>query len=120
MNITLCGSCSGANAVAVWMILTTYGANGWFEKIKLLQMRTDWLCHQLDQLNIIYFREPYMNIVTLKASHIPKSLAKKFHLVPEKHETENDWYKIVIMEHVEVEHLNSFMTELKTAIAITA
>lgn len=120
MDITLCGSRSGANAVAVWMILTTYGANGWFEKIKVLQMRTDWFCHQLDLLLVTYFREPYMNIVTLKASHIPKSLAKKFHLVPEKHETENDWYKIVIMEHVEVEHLNSFLTELKAVRSITA
>lgn len=28
MDLTLCGSRSGANAVAVWMILFTYGGNG--------------------------------------------------------------------------------------------
>ena len=34
MDLTLCGSRSGANAVAVWMILFTYGPFGWFEKTK--------------------------------------------------------------------------------------
>lgn len=113
MDLTLCGSRSGANAVAVWMILTTYGANGWFEKIKVLQMRTDWLCQQLDQLHVAYFREPYMNIVTIEAKHIPGVLAKKFHLVPDTHESMNEWYKIVLMEHVEMDDLEKFIHELE-------
>ena len=33
MDLTLCGSRSGANAVAVFMILFTYGPYGWYEKI---------------------------------------------------------------------------------------
>ena len=65
-DVTLCGSRSGANAVAVWMILNTYGPHGWFEKISVLQMRTNFLCQQLDHLKRSYFREPYMNIVTIK------------------------------------------------------
>ena len=36
MDLTLCGSRSGANEVATWMILTTYGENGCFEKVKIL------------------------------------------------------------------------------------
>jgi glutamate/tyrosine decarboxylase-like PLP-dependent enzyme len=113
MDLTLCGSRSGANAIAVWMILFTYGPNGWFEKISVLQMRTQFLCYELDCLNIAYFREPHMNIVTIKSNHIPRELAMKYHLVPEQHHQQNDWYKIVVMHHVEVQHLTTFIGEIK-------
>ena len=116
MDLTLCGSRSGANAIAVWMILFTYGPFGWCEKIRILQMRTQWLCEKLDELNVEYFREPFLNIVTIHAQYIPKRLAVKYNLVPEKHEKGNKWYKIVIMEHVEIDHLSTFITELKVFI----
>lgn len=113
MDLTLCGSRSGANAVAVWMILFTYGGHGWFEKVSILQMRTQFLCQELDKLNIKYFREPFMNIVTIHAEFVPKNLAEKYRLVPQQHQGDNKWYKIVVMDHVEVEHLTSFVKELK-------
>jgi tyrosine decarboxylase / aspartate 1-decarboxylase len=113
MDLTLCGSRSGANAVAVWMILFTYGPNGWFEKVSVLQMRTQFLCHQLDLLNIKYFRDPFMNIVTIHAEYISEEIAKKFDLIPDQHHKGNKWYKIVLMDHVEVEHLTTFINELK-------
>lgn len=113
MDLTLCGSRSGANAVAVWMILFTYGRFGWIEKINILQMRTNWLCEQLDKLNVKYFREDYMNIVTIQADYIDSELVKKYDLVPQKHDETNKWYKIVIMDHVEVEHLSTFIADLK-------
>lgn len=115
MDLTLCGSRSGANAVAVWLILTTYGAHGWFEKVCVLQMRTLWLCQQLDLLEISYFREPYMNIVTIQAAYIPEPIANRFNLVPQKHDASNQWYKIVVMDHVEIEHLTALITELQDA-----
>ncbi|MFN3916272.1 MAG: pyridoxal-dependent decarboxylase [Flavobacteriales bacterium] len=46
-DITLVGSRSGANAIAVWMILATYGPHGWREKINTLIHRTNWLCEAL-------------------------------------------------------------------------
>ena len=113
MDLTLCGSRSGANAVAIWMILFTYGGHGWFEKVSVLQMRTQFLCQELDKLNIKYFREPFMNIVTIHAEFVPKNLAEKYRLVPQQHQGDNKWYKIVVMDHVEVEHLTSFVKELK-------
>jgi tyrosine decarboxylase/aspartate 1-decarboxylase len=116
MDLTLCGSRSGSNAVAVWMILFTYGPFGWCEKIRVLQMRTEWLCEQLDALNVGYFREPYMNIVTIESEFITKELEDKFDLVPQKHNLENKWYKIVIMDHVEVDHLSTFITDLKESL----
>lgn len=113
MDLTLCGSRSGANAIAVWMILHSYGSFGWFEKISVLQMRTQFLCNELDKLGVKYFREPYMNIVTIHAEYIPKDLAHKYDLVPETHNEKNSWYKIVVMHHVEVQHLTTFINELK-------
>jgi len=116
MDLTLCGSRSGANAVAVWMILFTYGPNGWFEKVSILQMRTQFLCDELDKLNISYFREPNMNIVTIHAQNIPHEIAEKYDLVPQQHNENNKWYKIVLMDHVEIEHLTTFIDELKASV----
>eukprot|EP01136_Pigoraptor_vietnamica_P005630 Opistho-1_new@37523 len=113
MDITLSGSRSGANAVAIWMILMTYGPHGWFEKINKLLYRTDWLCKQLTELGFTYYRYPNMNIVTIRAKHIPASIAHQFGLVPDTHDGEPDWYKIVVMDHVEVEHLDEFLNEVR-------
>ncbi|MBX7202655.1 MAG: aspartate aminotransferase family protein [Bacteroidia bacterium] len=113
MDLTVCGSRSGANAVAVWMILFTYGPHGWFEKISVLQMRTNWLCGQLDKMGVKYFRDSFMNIVTIQAQYIPEDLALKYNLIPQKHAEGNRWYKIVVMGHVEVDDLSAFTDELE-------
>ncbi|MHA7130146.1 pyridoxal-dependent decarboxylase [Algoriphagus namhaensis] len=113
MDLTLCGSRSGANAVAVWVILTTYGPHKWFEKISVIKMRTQWLCQQLDKMGLSYFREPEMNIVTIRAEAIPDAIAKKYNLVPKTHDQSNEWYKIVLMDHVEIEHLKDFLQDLQ-------
>lgn len=110
---TLIGSRSGANAIAVWMILMTYGRFGWFEKIFVLQKRTDWLCQQLDRMNLVYFRQNGSNIVTISSEFITSELAAKFGLVPDNHEKPN-WFKIVVMEHVEIEHLEVFLKSVKS------
>lgn len=113
MDLTLCGSRSGANAVAVYMILFTYGPYGWYEKISVLQMRTEWFCKQLDALQIKYFRNKNMNIVTIDSSFIPDDLALKYDLVPEQHNENNRWYKVVIMDHVEIDDLMKLIDALK-------
>jgi glutamate/tyrosine decarboxylase-like PLP-dependent enzyme len=113
LDLTLCGSRSGSNAVAVYMILFTYGPNGWYEKISILLMRTDWLCRQLDELKIKYFREPKMNIVTIHSEYIPTEIALRYDLVPDQHNDQNKWYKIVIMDHVEIENLVQLIDDLK-------
>ncbi len=113
MDITLCGSRSGANAVAVWMLLFTYGPFGWLEKINKLLYRTQWLCSQLDELNIKYFRHPDLNIVAIRAEHIAEELAKKYEMVPDSHNQAPKWYKVVVMDHVDIDYLQKFVKELK-------
>ena len=128
-DFTLIGSRSGANAVSVWMILVKNGPFGWHEKIFILQKRAEWMCKQLEQLNIQFYRHPMSNIITIRSSSISGSIellliviirsssidpeiALKFGLVPDNH-SQPEWYKIVIMEHVIIEKLNMLISELK-------
>ncbi|SFS64052.1 pyridoxal-dependent decarboxylase [Lutibacter maritimus] len=115
MDLTIVGSRSGANAIAVWMILFSYGYYGWFEKINTLLLRTEWFCNQLDDLGIEYYRNEFMNIVTLKSAYVPEDLAKKFGVVPQTHEGDNHWYKVIMMDHVEIDDLLKFINELKVS-----
>lgn len=114
MDITLSGSRSGANAIAVWMILTTYGPFGYLEKINKLLYRTDWCCKELDRLGVSYYRHPKMNIITIDASEIGPELAQQFGLVPDTHSGAPGWYKIVVMEHVQLDHLKLFINALES------
>ncbi|SOE23026.1 Glutamate or tyrosine decarboxylase [Spirosomataceae bacterium TFI 002] len=110
-DYTLVGSRSGANAIAVWMILSSYGSYGWAEKNFVLKKRTDWLCNKLDKLNIEYFRHPDSNIVTIRAEYIDQDLAAKYYIVPDNHHNPK-WYKIIVMEHVGIEHLELFLDDI--------
>ena len=118
MDLTLSGSRAGASAIAVWMILFSYGPYGWYEKISVLLMRTQWLCDELDKLGVKYYRHPRMNIVTMHSELIPDELRVKYHLVPETHEGNHKWLKIVIMDHVELDDLMAFINDLKKMIEL--
>lgn len=111
-DCTLIGSRSGANAVAIWMILAKNGPFGWFEKIFILQKRTEWMCEELKKLGITFYHHPFSNIITIKSSFIPSHIAKKFGLVPDNHSSPL-WFKIVVMDHVTIEKLVSLIEELK-------
>lgn len=110
-DCTLIGSRSGANAVAVWMILSKYGPFEWSEKIFILQKRTDWLCNALDNKGIEYYRNKFSNIVTINSLQLNKDIVQKFGLVPDNHMNPK-WHKIVVMDHVTIEKLESFINNI--------
>lgn len=103
-DFTMIGSRSGANAIAIWMILMTHGPFGWKEKIFILQKRTEWLCSKLEELNIEFYSHPYSNITTIRSKYVKPELAKSLGLVPDNHTSPN-WFKIVLMDHVNIEKL---------------
>jgi glutamate/tyrosine decarboxylase-like PLP-dependent enzyme len=111
-DFTLIGSRSGANAIAVWMILVKNGPYGWYEKIFLLQKRTEWLCGKLDDLGVKYYRNPTSNIIAIRKQFINQNISGKYGLVPDNHLNPN-WYKIVIMEHVTIEKLALLVEDLR-------
>lgn len=112
MDITLSGSRSGTNAIAIWMILHTYGYHGWLEKIQKLLFRTDRCCKALDENNIRYFRHPKMNIIAIQAKDLHRSIAAKYFLVPDTHNGSPDWYKIVVMDHVDIDRLDALINDI--------
>lgn len=112
---TLCGSRSGANLVAAWMILQQYGRTGWAQKIQTLLDRTSRICAALDAHHIAYFRHPAMNLITIQASAFPASLAAAFMLVPDVHDHAS-WYKIVVMDHVTEARVDEFLQALEAAL----
>ena len=111
-DYTLIGSRSGANAIAVWMILVKNGPFGWQEKIFILQKRTEWMCQQLLELNIEFYRYPKANIITIKSKYIKEETAMKFGLIPDNH-AKPQWYKLIIMGHVTIEKLIPFIEKMK-------
>jgi len=111
-DFTLVGSRSGANAIAVWMILMTYGSIGWRAKIQKLMGRTDRICENLDERGIRYYRHPAMNIVSIRAEGVPSQLAGQFMLVPDSHDADARWMKIVVMEHVTQGKIDKFLLAL--------
>lgn len=117
-DFTLIGSRSGANAIAVWMILVKNGPFGWQEKVFILQKRTAWMCDQLSKLSISYYRHSRSNIITIDSQHVIPEIVKTFGLVPDNHNNPK-WYKVVIMEHVTIEKLMLLLESLKKTIANT-
>jgi tyrosine decarboxylase/aspartate 1-decarboxylase len=112
-DYTLSGSRSGANAIAVWMILQTYGPHGWHEKIHLLSYRSNWLASHLDDMKIQYFRADNANIITIKAAFVGEEIAAKHGLVPDSHDGNPQWYKVVVMDHVTVDAMEPLILDLK-------
>jgi tyrosine decarboxylase/aspartate 1-decarboxylase len=110
-DYTLCGSRSGANAASVWMILHSHGSDGWTLKMNKLLDRTTALCAFLDEIGVEYFREPRLNIITIKSKYISSALAARFLLVPDNHDNPS-WYKIVVMPHVREGVLDAFRSQL--------
>lgn len=115
-DYTLVGSRSGANAIAIWMIMRTYGSDGWKSKIKGLLNKTSRLCGNLDDRGVEYFRNPDMNIVTIRAEYISEELANKYMLVPDIHEATVKWWKIVVMDHVKQGLLDQFLGDLDASL----
>lgn len=115
-DYTVCGSRSGANAISIWMTLMTHGSMGWTVKMEHLLDKTASVCSKLDKLNVEYFREPKVNIITIKAKYISTQLAKKYNLVPNTSEGKPKWWKIVVMQHVRKGVLQQFLSELQVEI----
>lgn len=111
-DYTLVGSRSGANAIAVWMIMRTYGSDGWKAKITSLLNKTSRLCSNLDDRGVEYFRNPDMNIVTIRSKYINGVLAQKYMLVPDVHDAQVKWFKIVVMDHVRQGVIDNFLRDL--------
>jgi len=110
-DFTFCGSRSGANAVAIWMIMMTYGFEGWKFQCEKLLDRKERIAGKYEELGIEYYCNPYMNIITAKADGFDKELVEKYHLVADDYKNPK-WWKIVVMTHVQKSVIDEFLMEL--------
>jgi hypothetical protein len=62
--------------------------------------KTDEICDALNELDIDYFRNENMNIISIQNGQISEDICKKYTLVPDTHIGKSQWWKIVVMEHV--------------------
>ena len=113
-DFTLCGSRSGANAIAMWLILMTHGSAGWQYQMQRLIDRTDRICDALEEMSIPYYRNEYMNIVALDAKYVSLDVAQKYHLVADDFK-DPKWWKIVTMVHVKKHVIDNFLIDLQQA-----
>jgi tyrosine decarboxylase / aspartate 1-decarboxylase len=105
---TLIGSRSGANSVAIWMLLKTLGSKGMNYKMQRIFIRTRQLCEALDEKHISYFHQPGMNIVAIKNKHMSRQIESHFGLVPD--DVENpQWWRVVVMDHVDNALIDAFI-----------
>lgn len=112
-DYTLCGSRSGANAISVWMILHMHGSVGWTVKMAQLLDQTNSLCEALQEMDVEFYRNPFLNIVAIPAQYISTDIAKTFTLVPDDHH-DPKWYKIVMMPHVKRGIIDNFLNQLSS------
>jgi tyrosine decarboxylase / aspartate 1-decarboxylase len=96
------------------MILMHHGSEGWKAKMNALLQKTSRLCSKLEDLQIPYFRNPYLNIIAIKAEYVPEHLAKKYHLVADSFRNPR-WWKIVVMAHVKQGMLDEFAGKLESS-----
>jgi len=111
-DYTVCGSRSGANAVAVWMLLRDAGSEGHTDRCRRLVERTDRFCSRLDAMGVAYYRHPAMNQVAIRAEYVPPETARRFLLVPDRHDDTPRWWKIIVMDHVRDALLEYFLEEI--------
>jgi tyrosine decarboxylase / aspartate 1-decarboxylase len=112
-DYTVSGSRSGANAISMWMILQIHGSEGWKYKMETLCDKTERICKKLEGMGVEYFRNPFLNIIAIKAKYMSKELANKYYLVANSYEFEPEWYKIVVMPHVKPGTIDTFLIELE-------
>lgn len=114
LDCTLVGSRSGANAVAVWMILQSWGSEGGARFVQILADRTARLAARLAEIGVRTVHTPGMNIVALSDEDVPAEISERFLLVPDRHDQPR-WRKIVVMDHVTDAALERFLDALRRA-----
>ncbi|UJP65784.1 pyridoxal-dependent decarboxylase [Mongoliitalea daihaiensis] len=112
-DYTVSGSRSGANAISMWMLLQIHGSEGWKYKMETLCDRTERICKKLEKMGVEYFRNPYLNIIAIKATYMSAELAHKYYLVANAYDRKAEWFKIVVMPHVKQGTIDAFLMELE-------
>ena len=117
LDYTMVGSRSGAQAVSIWMILMIHGPKGWTRMMQKLIAETDKICVALDELGVNYYRNPYLNIVSMQADQIPQGIPQRYRLVSDNFKEEPRWWKVVVMQHTLGKVVDRFIADMRAELA---
>ena len=112
LDYTISGSRSGANAIAVWMILNAYGEDGIKNRMNLLIEKTEFLTKFLKELGVSFYRNNFMNIIAIRSEDIPRSICEKYGLEPDTYSGDVQWWKIVMMDHIRWDMISNFKKDM--------
>ncbi|MFT4755602.1 MAG: tyrosine decarboxylase/aspartate 1-decarboxylase [Vicingaceae bacterium] len=90
------------------MLLNGYFSEGWTVKMNELIGRTNHLRVKLTALNIRLYRNPHLNIVTIKADQLSAEIVPKFELVADSSEIRPLWWKILVIHRVKTATFDRF------------
>jgi len=113
LDFTISGSRSGANAVAIWMIMVAHGPNGLKVRMENMADKALSFSEELQDLGVEVFYQEGMNIVTIRDKYITPSIAKKYRLVSDHYGEKSNWWKVVVMKHVTQGTLDKFIEDLR-------
>ncbi|SFM71560.1 tyrosine decarboxylase MfnA [Methanolobus profundi] len=112
---TLTGTRSGAAVAATWAVMNRLGKEGYRKVVSDCMSTTHYLLDRLAEIGVYPLIEPVMNVVALEipeADLVRSRLAKEFNW--QVSITQNPHgLRLVIMPHVTIEMLDSFVQDLK-------
>ena len=112
---TIVGTRSGASVVAVWALLRHFGKEG-YKRIVRSCMRLTWkLSRGIQKISgLDIMTEPSMNIVGIKSEVFDiRRIAKELRLRKWAVSLFPDHIRIVVMPHVQKQHIEEFLEDLK-------
>jgi len=110
---TITGTRPGANALAVWAMIKHLGFEGYKEIVGKAMGLSRWFAGELKRIPGVHLiREPVLNIVSFGTDNlekVEKELKKRGWGIS----AHRGYIRIVVMPHVEREHLEAFLEDLK-------
>ena len=115
---TFVGSRSGASVIAVWALLTHLGKEG-YKRIVRRCMRLTWeLAGEIRKIHgLDVVREPIMNIVGIKSEAFDiRRVAQELRVKKWAVSLFPNHIRIVVMPHIQKQHIEKFLEDLKDII----
>jgi tyrosine decarboxylase/aspartate 1-decarboxylase len=115
---TIVGTRSGASAVAVWALLTHLGREGYKAMVKRCMSLTWKLAEGIEKMDkVSLVTKPVMNIVGIKSNAIDiRLIAQKLREKGWAVSLFSNHIRVVVMPHVKLAHVQSFLKDLKKTV----
>ncbi|MEM1514701.1 MAG: pyridoxal-dependent decarboxylase, partial [Candidatus Bathyarchaeia archaeon] len=114
-QFTITGTRPGASVIAVWALLKHLGREGYRAIVKRCMKLTWKLAKEVVRINgITLVTKPVMNILGIKSTKVSiRIIAQELRRKGWAISLPNDYIRIVIMPHVKLPHIRTFIKDLR-------